>query len=311
MKIAFLFPGQGSQVVGMGSDLFNTFDAAKKTYEEASDILGWDIAKLCFSGPEEKLNQTQYTQPALLTTSIAAWRSLEITPYSGLCVAGHSLGEYTALVVADAIPFRDAVRLVEQRGRFMQESGNGGMAAIVGLADEAVEAICKEASNPTELVAPANFNAPDQIVIAGAHNALERAIIIAEEKGAKRAIRLAVSVPSHTSLMLPACQRLSQELDRISGNDLKIPLINNLEAKAITTWSAARAALVDQLAHPLLWDKSIQTMQEMGADFFIEIGPGRVLSGILKRIDRAIRVIHAENAEGIEKVRKVILGEGG
>jgi [acyl-carrier-protein] S-malonyltransferase len=311
MKIAFLFPGQGSQYVGMGLPLANAFEIAKKTYEEASDALGWDMAKLCFEGPEEQLNQTEYTQPALLATSIAVWRSLGISPQSGLCVAGHSLGEYTALVVAGAISFREAIVLVSKRGQFMQSAGEGGMVAIVGLDRQAVEEVCSKASTLIEPVSPANFNAPDQIVIAGERNGLKRAMDLAVEKGAKRVIPLAVSVPSHSPLMKPACERLRRELEAVSGKDLIIPLVNNLEAKVITRWEDARASLVDQLAYPLLWETSIQTIRTMGADCFIEIGPSRVLSGLLKRIDRTVQVISVEGPEGIEKARAVMLGETG
>jgi len=305
MNIAFLFPGQGSQYVGMGSALYNAYDIAKATYIEASDILGYDMAKLCFEGPSEQINQTEYTQPAILATSIAAWRSLGIEAVLAIAVAGHSLGEYTALVVSDAISFRDALIIVSQRGRFMQEAvptGEGGMAAIIGLTGKEVEAICQSLQE----VYPANYNAPDQIVIAGKEDGLKKAMIMAVEKGAKRVIPIAVSVPSHSPLMLPACNRLSAVLASISGKDLKIPLVNNKDAKEITLWPAARASLVDQLAYPLLWDQSIQTMQAMGADCFIEIGPSRVLSGLLKRIDRRLQVMNVESPEGIQKVKEAL-----
>ena len=301
LKTALLFPGQGSQYVGIGSALYNAYPAAKETYIEASDILGYDMAKLCFEGTSERLHQTEYTQPAILATSIATWRALAMNTESAVAVAGHSLGEYTALVVAEAISFRDALTVVAQRGRFMQEAvpaGEGGMVAIVGLTGKEVEEICQTVSE----VYPANYNAPDQIVIAGKEDGLKKAMEIASAKGAKRVIPIAVSVPSHSPLMRPACERLSAVLISVSGKDLKIPLVNNKDAKAITLWPEARAALVSQLAYPLLWDQTIQTIRGMGADFFIEIGPSRVLSGLLKRMDRSLRVMNVESEEGVQKV---------
>jgi [acyl-carrier-protein] S-malonyltransferase len=291
----------------MGAAIYKASDAARKTYEEASAVLGFDLAKICFEGPEKKINQTEYTQPAILTTSIALFRALGPSLKNCCAVAGHSLGEYTALVVAGAIEFRDAVSIVSQRGRFMQEAveaGRGGMVAVVGLSGDAVRAICEKAAvEGGSIVTPANFNAPDQVVIAGEQDGLKRAMALATNAGAKRVIPLAVSVPSHSPLMKPACQRLRAVLDQIPGRDLAFPLVNNLAAKTITTWAEAKSSLVDQLAYPLLWNQSVQTIQTLGATLFIEIGPSRVLSGLLKRIDRSIRVVNAEDPEGIEKVR--------
>jgi len=304
MGIAFLFPGQGSQSVGMGKALFEGFDVAREVFAEAERVLGWDVAKLCFEGPEAKLKQTAFTQPALLTASIAAWRALGAPIDSAMLVAGHSLGEFTALVAAGAISFADAVRIVHLRGQFMQEAvaeGKGAMAAIIGLKRESVEEICVLASSDSELVSPANYNGPSQIVLSGEIHAIQRAMTLASEKGAKRAIQLAVSVPSHSPLMKEACARLSEALEKIEGSDLQKPLINNLAAETVQTWKAAKDGLVDQLSSPLLWEETIVRMQDAGVDQFIEVGPGRVLSGLLKRIDRRAKVMPVEDPESVEK----------
>lgn len=308
MSIAFLFPGQGSQYVGMGKGLFEV-EAARQTFLEADRILGWEVSRLCFEGPEAQLNQTQYTQPALLVTSMAIWRCLGEPIGKAAYVAGHSLGEYTALVASGALSFSDGVRLVHRRGAFMQEavpSGQGGMAAILGLNREGIEEICRKASTDSGKVTAANYNAPDQIVIAGEREAVKRGVALALERGAKRAIPLTVSVPSHSPLMKEACIRLSAELEKISGNAPKVPLINNLEAKVIQTWPAAKNGLVDQLSSPLLWEETLQRMRKEGVDLFIEVGPGRVLSGLAKRIDRKLEVMNAEDPSTVEKVAAVL-----
>ncbi|MEC4679061.1 MAG: ACP S-malonyltransferase [Nitrospirota bacterium] len=309
MNIAFLFPGQGSQSVGMGKALFEQFELARGVFEEAENVLGWDVADLCFNGPESKLNQTEFTQPALLTTSIAAWRVLGSPIHSATLVAGHSLGEFTALVAAGALSFADAVRLVHLRGQFMQEAvpeGKGAMAAIIGMKREAVEAICAQVSMDSALVSPANYNGPSQIVLSGEINAVKRAMVLAKESGAKLAIQLAVSVPSHSPLMRKACLRLSDELDKISGLDLQKPLVNNLAAEVTETWKVAKSALVDQLSSPLLWHETMTRMKDAGVDQFIEVGPGRVLCGLLKRIDRRAKVMPVEDPEGIEKALSLL-----
>jgi [acyl-carrier-protein] S-malonyltransferase len=308
MSIAFLFPGQGSQYVGMGKGLFE-IETARQTFLEADRILGWEVSRLCFEGPEAQLNQTQYTQPALLVTSMAVWRCLGEPIGKAAYVAGHSLGEYTALVASGALSFSDAVRLVHRRGAFMQEavpSGQGGMAAILGLNREEIEEICRKASTDSGKVTAANYNAPDQIVIAGEREAVKQGVALALERGAKRAIPLTVSVPSHSPLMKEACIRLSAELEKISGNAPKVPLINNLEAKVIQTWPAAKNGLVDQLSSPLLWEETLQLMRKEGVDLFIEVGPGRVLSGLAKRIDRKLEVMNAEDPSTVEKVAAVL-----
>ncbi len=288
----------------MGKALFDQFEVVREVFSEAEQVLGFDLAELCFEGPEAKLNQTEFTQPALLTVSIAAWRTLGSPIDAGEMVAGHSLGEFSALVAAGAISFADAVLLVHLRGQFMQEAvpeGQGAMAAIIGLNRETVDALCAGVAPDLGVVRPANYNGPSQVVISGDTVAVKQAMDLATQKGAKRAIQLAVSVPSHSPLMQPACLRLSSELEKINGKDLEKPLVNNLEAKPVETWKAAKAGLVDQLSSPLLWEETIKYMRGQGVDQFIEIGSGRILSGLLKRIDRTAKVINVENPEGVAK----------
>src|SRR5580765_6922134 len=285
-SVGFVFPGQGSQSVGMGRALAEAYPGIRSLYEEASSVLGYDIATLCFEGPVEQLNLTEYTQPALLVSSIAAlhaFKPLGITP---VAVAGHSLGEYSALVAAGGVTYRDAVAIVQKRGRYMAEavpSGTGLVAALLGLAVDVVREVCRDASS-VGVVAAANFNSPGQIVIAGEKAAVERAIELAKAKGCKKAIPLPVSVPVHTPLMRKAADRLAGDLALITWSDLKIPLINNAEAKALTKASDIQASLVRQLPSSVLWEDSVQTMAAMGVTTFVEVGPGTVLSGLIKRI---------------------------
>lgn len=300
--IAFLFPGQGSQAVGMGREVALQFDAGRAAFAEADAALGWEVSRLCFEGPKERLDQTEYTQPALLAASIALLRCMG--EVGGRCayVAGHSLGEYTALVAAGAIPFADALRLVQLRGRFMQEAappGEGGMAAVIGLDAPTVEAICAEAGD----VVAANLNAPDQIVIAGRADGITRALGLVKEKRG-RGIRLAVSVPSHSPMMQPASVRLAAELDQIKGCDPSVPLVNNRTAREVTTWAAARRGLVEQVASPLLWEASIRRLRALGVDLFVEIGPGRVLAGLMKKMDPTVAVLNVEDAVGVCALRE-------
>ena len=298
----------------MGKAVYENSQAAKEVYREAEAALGWPIAELSFNGPEEKLNRTEFTQPALLTASIALWRALpnSLREQAGV-VAGHSLGEYSALVAADSLSFGEAVKLVHRRGIFMQEAvpeGKGKMAAILGLNREKVLTLCLEAARAAEggVVVPANYNSPDQIVIAGESTAVERAMALAKELGAKRVIPLAVSVPSHSPLMAPACDRLSVELEKIRFRDPAVPLINNLEARAITTGDDAKKGLVGQLSSPLLWEESVRAIWETGARRFVEVGSGRVLSGLVKRICRDAEVFNIEDPAGIEKVTVALGG---
>jgi [acyl-carrier-protein] S-malonyltransferase len=282
----FLFPGQGSQSIGMGKPLFDGSLTVQALYKEAADVLGYDIGSLCFEGPSEQLNQTEYTQPALLVTSLAAFQLFNDGPVRPAAVAGHSLGEYTALVAAGALGFREAVHLVWKRGNYMAEAvapGSGLVTAVLGLSEKEVQKVCEEASS-VGIVAPANFNSPGQTVIAGEKAAVEHAGDLAKIHGAKRVIPLPVSVPVHTPLMQIAADRLKKDIDSLQWSDLKIPLINNVEAKVLHTAEEVRKSLVQQLPFPVRWQETIQKMFQMGITDFVEIGPGKVLTGLVKRI---------------------------
>jgi len=270
----------------MGRALVEAHPSIRSLYEEASSVLRYDIAALCFEGPTERLNLTEYTQPALLVSSIAAlhvFKPLGITP---VAVAGHSLGEYSALVAAGGMTYREAVAIVQKRGRYMAEAvppGTGLVAALLGLTADVVREVCRDASS-VGVVAAANFNSPGQVVIAGEKAAVERAIELAKAKGCKKAIPLSVSVPVHTPLMQKAADRLAEDLAAITWSDLKMPLINNAEARAITKASDIQASLVRQLPSSVLWEDSVKAMAAMGVTTFVEVGPGTVLSGLIKRI---------------------------
>ena len=291
VKIAFVFPGQGAQYVGMFSDLVENYPAASETFADASAVLGYDLLSLCMSGPEEKLNQTEYTQPALLAASYAAWRIWqERGGARPMSMAGHSLGEYSALVCAGAINFTDAVGLVAERGRFMQEAvprGTGSMAAISGLDDETVIDVCANAAQH-EVVSAANFNFPGQVVIAGDAAAVDRACLLAKESGARRVTPLPVSVPSHCSLMKPAADRLHSLVDKITFMPAAIPVVQNVDARARTDPDEIKQALVLQLHQSVLWSTCVAVMQRLGITGMIECGPGKVLSGLIRRIDKNI-----------------------
>ena len=283
--VAFVFPGQGSQHVGMGKDIHDHFDEAKVIFREASDILGYDIGAVCFNGPAEELNKTSKTQPCILTVSTALYHAVLQEGLKPSVVAGHSLGEYSALVAAGVFSFRDAVHLTEKRGQFMQEAvpeGKGLMAAILGLEKETVKQICN--SLKTGYAAPANYNCPGQIVIAGEKDAVEEALEKCRTSGAKRAIPLAVSVPSHCRLMEKASEKLSTLLETIDMKNPYFPLVNNADARFLTDVADIRTSLKKQLNFPLLWEDSIKALSDSGITTFIEIGPGKVLTGLVRRI---------------------------
>jgi len=302
VKTAFVFPGQGSQHVGMGKDLCDHFDEARAVYDEASAALQYDVRELSFQGPKDELNRTFRTQPCLLTASIAAGnvlRSRNILPY---CVAGHSLGEYSAIVAAGVISFRDAVVLTEKRGTFMQEAvpeGKGLMAAIIGLARDKVDEICLSVTSG--YVSPANYNCPGQIVIAGEKPAVETAMELSKEAGARKVMALAVSAPSHCTLMVEASNRLAAVLEPMRFNAPAVPVVNNAEAMFLTSGDRIKNSLIKQLNSPLLWEDSVRNMVNSGVTTFIEVGPGRVLSGLIKRIDATVRIMNVEDSASLNK----------
>lgn len=304
-NIGLVFPGQGSQSVGMGRALVEAYPEVRRLYEEASSVLGYDIAALCFEGPVEQLNLTEYTQPALLVSSIAAFQVFKPLGITPAAVAGHSLGEYSALVAAGGMTYREAVTVVQKRGRYMAEAvppGTGLVAALLGLTADVVRDVCRGASS-VGVVASANFNSPGQIVIAGEKAAVERAIELAKAKGCKKAIPLPVSVPVHTPLMRKAADRLAGDLAAIGWSDLKMPLINNAEAKALTKASDIQASLVGQLASSVLWEDSVRTMAAMGVTAFVEVGPGTVLSGLIKRILPDVMTLNVNDPKSLEATR--------
>jgi [acyl-carrier-protein] S-malonyltransferase len=303
VKIAYIFPGQGSQYVGMAKEFIETFAESKEVFDLASGILGYDLAQLCIHGPAEKLNRTENTQPAILATSMAILGPLERRGLSAAAAAGHSLGEFTAIAAAGGFAVRDAIALVQKRGRYMQEAvpeGVGLMAAILGLDRAAVEKTCLDAAK-NGIVAPANYNSPGQIVIAGEKNAVEKAMELAKTAGAKKVIPLTVSVPSHCPMMKQAGDRLAQELDKVVINDLRIPIVNNADAKLIRTAAELKPSLVRQISSSLYWEDSINRLAAEGLDTFIEIGPGKVLSGLVKRIAKHAKVLHVEDQKSMSE----------
>lgn len=294
-KIAFIFPGQASQYVGMGKEFFNSYEESRAVYEKADQTLGFSLSSLCFEGTNKEVQITTNTQPAILTTSIAAWTLLRDSGVKPDYVAGHSLGEYSALVAAESLSFEHAVSLVRKRGQYMQEAvpvGEGAMAAIIALERSKVEKICQQVG---ERVQPANYNSPIQIVISGTREGIDKAMELALQEGAKRATLLPVSAPFHSKLMLPAQERLQVDIDKTIFHPLLIPLVTNVDAKVIHTPQEAMDSLIRQVTSPVRWEDSMRHLIAQGVSTFVEIGPGRVLSNLIKRIDKGIKTFNIED----------------
>jgi [acyl-carrier-protein] S-malonyltransferase len=307
-KVAFVFPGQASQYPGMGKELAEKYPVAKAVFDEADKALGFSISKMCFEGTQDELKLTANTQPAILTVSVATYRVLAEKGLTPDFVAGHSLGEYSALVAAGSIKFSDAVQIVRKRGTYMQEAvpaGEGAMAAILGISPAIVIDVCKRAAG-NEVCSPANLNSPDQTVISGHAGAVKRAVELASQAGAKRAVILAVSAPFHSSLMMPAQQKLEKDLKKIEFAAPRYPLVTNVDADTIETGDEARDALVRQVSMPVRWEESIRLLIDEGVNTFVEVGPGRVLTGLLRQIERSVAALNVEDekslAETVEKI---------
>jgi [acyl-carrier-protein] S-malonyltransferase len=311
--IAFLFPGQGSQSVGMGKDLAAMYPVAQETFDEADDALGYKLSQLCWEGPEDQLKMTEITQPAILTASVAAWRVLQSKGITAQYVAGHSLGEYSAHVAAGTLDFRDAVRAVRNRGKYMQEAvpvGVGAMAAILALASDEVKKVCDEAAQG-EVCQAANLNSPDQTVISGNKAAVERAAELAKQRGAKRAIMLPVSAPFHCALMQPAQDRLATDLRAITFRDPEVAVLCNVDADFITTADASRDTLIRQVTGAVQWDASLRKLIGLGVKTYVEVGPGKVLSGLMRQIDRTQTCFNVENEDSLQKAMNGLLTNAG
>ncbi len=303
-KIAFIFPGQGSQHAGMGRELAENFPSARRVFDEADEALGFSLSKLCFEGPMEDLQLTANTQPAILATSVAVAEVLREKGVRADFVAGHSLGEYSALVVAGSLSIQEAVRLVRERGQYMQDAvpvGQGAMAALLGLGAAEVEYVCHEAAQG-EVVSPANFNSPGQVVIAGHTGAVARAVALARARGAKRAIMLNVSAPFHCALMKPAQEKLEKDLDLVEISDPQIPLANNVDAALVRSAAQVRDGLKRQVTAPVQWNQAMRVLRAEDVDGFIEVGPGKVLSGLLRKIDPQAECLRVEDMATLNRV---------
>lgn len=303
-KLAFVFPGQGAQAVGMGKDLFDQYDVAKRLFAEADEALGYSIKDMCFEGPADDLKLTANTQPAILTVSVIVNEVLKEHGVQPDVAGGHSLGEYSALVAAGVLSFQDAVALVHKRGQYMQEAvpvGQGGMAAIIGLDDEAIAAACEKVTKEAGEVQPVNFNCPGQTVIAGTTHGVEKAVEELKAAGAKKAVVLPVSAPFHSTLMKPAAEKLAAELDKVAIHDAAFPVVSNFTGELETKAEEIKANLVAQADHPVRWIACVKTMQAFGADTFVEVGPGKTLCGFNRRIDRSLKSLNVENLESLQK----------
>ncbi len=309
-KVAFVFPGQASQYPGMGKELAEKYPAARAVFDEADEALGLSISKICFEGTEEELKLTANTQPAIVTCSVAVYRVLAEKGLKPDFVAGHSLGEYSALVAAGSLKFADAVRLVRKRGTYMQDAvpaGVGAMAAIMGLSPAVVADACKRAAEG-EICSAANLNSPEQTVISGHAGAVKRAVELASQAGAKRAVILAVSAPFHSALMAPAQDRLEKDLKQIEFTALCVPLVTNVDADTIETGDEAREALIRQVTAPVRWEGSVRLLIDEGVNTFVEAGPGRVLTGLLRQIERSVAVLNVEDEKSLAATMEKIAG---